>query len=192
MNHDLTQCAGTCGRTIRPKGTKASDYPDTPTLLVRAIGMCNTCYRDVEPVRKRPAECIHCEVPMRPHGTDEEDWPGTDQHHGHGMCNGCWKRASRGTPPRTKEQRIAWEKDGKRAAQKRAAHLRVRKRPAPVKNPKRRGRVEIIPEITDPGLLKMRRDREERVRRQGQIQRARIAQEAARARFIASRRGVAA
>ena len=188
MSHDLTECAGTCGRTLRPKGTKASDYPDGPTLLTKALGMCVTCYMQVEPVRVRPAECIHCEVPMRPHGTPEEEWPGTDQHHGHGTCNACWKRASRGTPPRTKEQRIAWEQEGKRAAQKRAAHLRARKRPAPAKNPKRRGRVEVIPEITDPGLLKMRRDREERIRRQEQFHRVRVAQEAARARFLQSRR----
>lgn len=215
MSHPLPICAGTCGTPVRPKGVPLSEHPDS--LVAMAWGMCHACYAKKPRVYKsdtakdckgcerpfrprhtrvsdypgtvskymdgrckschnihhgvtkkqldrRPERCLHCERLLRPKLRSVHEFPGTVEHAGKGMCTTCKTDVTRGKlpHPRTLEVTVST--------------------PTP--------RVEFQ-EPTDPGLIRMRQAREARAeatRRQEQMRRVRIAQEAARARFIQSRR----
>ena len=38
------ECAGSCGRMVRPTRTTAEQWPDEPTVAYYAAAMCFTCY----------------------------------------------------------------------------------------------------------------------------------------------------
>ena len=130
--------------------------------------MCMACWRDDKGLttyrrETRPEACKECDTPLRPNHADPAAYaPDARRHGGKGLCYVCYN-ADR---DRTRERRTP-----------KPAPVQV----APVVAP------EPEPEITDPALLRLMSERQERIRRQQQVQRVRVAQEAARRRFIQSR-----
>ena len=147
-----------CHQEMRPMTMKIHEAPGT--VGYGADGMCRTCRRRSGVKKTTPDCCVKCEKKMRPVGTKIKDYPGTSLHSGKGVCDSCDKRERR---------------------------LRQGPKPKTAKVPEPEPEVIITPEVIE-ALGSFMHTRRERIRRQEQFHRVRVAQEAARARFIQSRR----
>lgn len=164
-----------CDRPTRPRGARIEDYPGT--VGEYGANKCLTCWKHEKygPPKGHQrehsdwGECTSCERPMRPHNATKAEAPGTVKHHARGVCTTCHRRELN---------------------------------PGLVDRPMIVGRVpasavvesvepEPVVEVTDPGLLRLRAERNERRRRQEQAQRIRAEQEAVQRRFIARRKAAA-
>lgn len=170
-------CAGDCGRTLRPYGTKAAEQPGTVAQAAR--GYCFKCYKGLPRIYgDAPQRCTNCDCKFRPRKTSLADYPNTRSHKGKGLCTLCHKRAARGTlvedapiddPEATA---LRWSRAPEIEAKRAAAH-----RPTPEE-----------PELTDPTLIRLRAGRENRRNMAEQAARIRAEQEARRHHFIHNRR----
>jgi len=80
-------------RNMRPRGTRLADMPDT--VPYGQGQKCLTCHRHLKDAakgktrrtyEKPPEKCRDCHRPLRPSGTTLEDYPGTVEHQGRGLC----------------------------------------------------------------------------------------------------------
>ena len=147
-----------CHQEMRPMTMKIHEAPGT--VGYGADGMCRTCRRRSGVKKTTPECCVKCEKKMRPVGTKIADYPGTSLHSSKGVCDSCDKRERR---------------------------LKQGPRPKTVKVAEPEPEVIVGPEVV-AALGSFMHTRRERIRRQEQFHRVRVAQEAARARFLQSRR----
>lgn len=200
-----------CERPLRPNNALAKDWPGT--VRNAAKGKCDSCLRGHSP-RSQPPKldpCKECGVKLRYKGSAPE--PGTKVHEGHGLCTTCRGRQRRGTtaystkatpvacvscesalrPRHSARDQYPGAKEHAGKGLCRSCESSIRRGrldpsglPAPV-YPEIVTREVVTHEVTDPALLRLLNARKERHARQEQQKRLRIAQEAARARFIQTR-----
>lgn len=146
----------------------------------------------------QPARCKNCDAKFRPHGTKKADYPDTLWHCSQGYCYTCYKAVE---PAKVYQER---PKDCVKCHRPlRARKWKAADHPGTVehagkgvcktcKNAAARAPQEPV-EVGPPAvetvqtLSKWETDRRERQQKQDQQRRLRIAQEAARARFIQTR-----
>ena len=87
----LMQCAGICGRTLRPSYLRAEEAPGT--VQRHARGLCKYCFRreDPTPVKgegKMVRPCTQCGHPTRSQKAKAAAFPGTRLRIGE-LCRNC-------------------------------------------------------------------------------------------------------
>ena len=87
---DVIDCAGGCGRRLRPPGSKAAEFSEK-TYCYAAGRKCHACASGVAtPPRKLRGEaCVRCGRPWRPAGGKAADHPGTVLYFAQGVCRPC-------------------------------------------------------------------------------------------------------
>lgn len=202
------RCVGGCYRKLRRQNESIEDYPGS--VIHRGRGMCASCYTkktagaSMKPRRPVPTYCLGpCGRELRKGHQTIKDRPGTVKHQGRGYCQSCYEKCRAIEDTNDAEAaaiRRARDAERKRQARAEARALGLGEDVAPTPPaPRERERAEhykpapVISPEDDPVAaqhaadLKAWTEGRHRRRREQQLRRLQLDQQAAHRRLIAAR-----